>query len=66
MPALADIRPNGTSQYRMEDFYYAGGIPGGIPALMKQLEDELHLDGLAVNGKTRAKTSPVHRSTTTT
>lgn len=28
VPVLANIRPNGTSHYLMEDFYYAGGLPG--------------------------------------
>jgi dihydroxyacid dehydratase/phosphogluconate dehydratase len=27
VPVLANIRPNGSSQYLMEDFYYAGGLP---------------------------------------
>src|SRR3954468_6539560 len=48
VPVLANIRPNGTSQYLMEDFHYAGGLP----ALMTRLEQWLHLDQLTVNGRT--------------
>ena len=45
-PLLADIRPAG--KFLMEDFY----LGGGLPALMKQVEDLLHLDCPTVNGKT--------------
>lgn len=48
VPVIANIRPNGTSAYLMEDFYYAGGLPG----LMKRLEHLLHLDQMTVSGKT--------------
>jgi len=48
VPVLANIRPNGTSQYLMEDFYFSGGVP----ALMSRLKPLLHLDELTVNGKT--------------
>src|SRR3954471_24561218 len=48
VPVLANIRPNGSSQYLMEDFHYAGGLP----ALMTRLEQWLHLDQLTVNGRT--------------
>src|SRR5690606_1642473 len=48
IPVIANIRPNGTSAYLMEDFYYAGGLPG----LMKRLERHLHLDQMTVSGKT--------------
>ena len=37
-PVLANIRPSG--EYLMEDFYYAGGLP----ALMAQIKDLLHLE----------------------
>ncbi|KZM48912.1 L-arabinonate dehydratase [Labrenzia sp. OB1] len=47
VPVLANIRPSG-SEYLMEDFYYAGGLP----ALMKELGDKLDLSVLTVNGKT--------------
>ncbi|AMM23619.1 hypothetical protein AX767_04130 [Variovorax sp. PAMC 28711] len=48
VPAIANIRPNGTSAYLMEDFDCAGGLP----ALMKRLEPHLHLDELTVSGLT--------------
>ena len=48
VPVLANVRPSGTSQYLMEDFYYAGGLP----ALMKTLGDHLRLDALTVTGRT--------------
>lgn len=46
-PVIANIRPSG-SEYLMEDFYYAGGLP----ALMRELGDRLELDALTVNGRT--------------
>src|SRR5690606_12971194 len=45
-PWLADIRPSG--RFLMEDFYYAGGLP----ALLGELRDLLHLDAVTVSGKT--------------
>ncbi len=48
VPVIANIRPNGTSHYLMEDFYYAGGLP----ALMKRLMPHLHLDEKTVTGQT--------------
>ncbi|HEX2548086.1 MAG TPA: L-arabinonate dehydratase [Ramlibacter sp.] len=48
VPVLANIRPNGTSQYLMEDFYYAGGLP----ALMQRIRPFLRLDQLTVTGRT--------------
>ena len=45
VPVLADIRPSG--KFLMEDFYYAGGLP----ALMAEMRDLLHLDCLTVNGR---------------
>lgn len=47
VPVLANIRPNGTSQYLMEDFHYAGGLP----ALMQRLTAFLDLGQLTVTGK---------------
>ena len=47
VPVLANIRPNGTSEYLMEDFYYAGGLP----ALMQRLTQFLDLDQLTVTGR---------------
>ncbi|MEM9355633.1 MAG: L-arabinonate dehydratase [Pseudomonadota bacterium] len=46
VPVLANIRPSG--EFLMEDFFYAGGLP----AMMKVLEDKLHLDAMTVNGQT--------------
>jgi dihydroxy-acid dehydratase len=46
IPLLANIQPSG--QYFMEDLYYAGGLP----AIMKELGDRLHLNCNTVNGKT--------------
>ncbi|MBK5204768.1 MAG: dihydroxy-acid dehydratase [Polaromonas sp.] len=47
VPVIANIRPNGDT-YLMEDFFYAGGLPG----LMTRIRDKLHLDALTVTGKT--------------
>lgn len=47
VPVIANIRPSGTD-YLMEDFYYAGGLP----ALMKEMREKLDLSALTVNGKT--------------
>ncbi len=44
-PVLANIRPGG--EFLMEDFYYAGGLP----ALMGQVKDLLHLERPTVNGR---------------
>lgn len=46
VPTLVDLMPSG--RFLMEDFCYAGGLP----ALMKQVEDLLHTDALTVNGQT--------------
>ncbi len=46
LPCLLNLQPSG--KYLMEDFFYAGGLP----ALMKEISTELHLDALTVNGKT--------------
>ena len=47
VPVIANIRPSGDT-YLMEDFFYAGGLP----ALMSQMREHLHLDALTVTGKT--------------
>ncbi|WP_316196894.1 L-arabinonate dehydratase [Bradyrhizobium sp. SZCCHNS3053] len=47
VPVLANVRPSGDT-YLMEDFYYAGGLPG----LMSRMPEHLHLDCLTVNGRT--------------
>ena len=46
VPVLANIRPSG-DRYLMEDFHYAGGLPG----LMKRVETHLQLDAMTVNGR---------------
>ena len=48
-PWLVDLKPAG--RHLMEDFYYAGGMP----AVMAQLGDLLHLDAPTVTGKTVAE-----------
>jgi dihydroxy-acid dehydratase len=45
VPVIANIRPSGSS-YLMEDFYYAGGMP----ALLKQVQQHLDLTVTTVNG----------------
>ncbi|MEO8059691.1 MAG: L-arabinonate dehydratase [Burkholderiales bacterium] len=47
VPVLANIRPSGDT-YLMEDFYYAGGLPG----LMSRLTDSLQLAAKTVSGLT--------------
>ncbi|MEN3305032.1 MAG: hypothetical protein V7603_1234 [Micromonosporaceae bacterium] len=47
VPVLANIKPGGA--YLMEDFYYAGGLPG----MLARLADLLHLDRPAVGGTLR-------------
>ena len=44
-PWLADIRPSG--RWLMEDFFYAGGLP----ALLSELREHLHLNAVTVTGK---------------
>src|SRR5215831_2724729 len=45
-PWLVDLKPAG--HFLMEDFYYAGGLP----AVMAQIPDLLHLDAVTVSGMT--------------
>lgn len=47
VPVIANIRPSGT-QYLMEDFFYAGGLP----ALLERIRSHLHTEALTVNGRT--------------
>ncbi|MFE6614713.1 L-arabinonate dehydratase [Amycolatopsis sp. NPDC057786] len=57
VPVLANIRPGG--DWLMEDFYYAGGLPG----LLSRLTDLLHTDRITVTGRTlgeNLKTARVH------
>jgi dihydroxy-acid dehydratase len=44
-PWLVDLKPAG--RYLMEDFFYAGGVP----AVMAQISDLLHLDAVTVTGR---------------
>src|SRR5699024_2378560 len=46
VPCLVDLMPSG--RFLMEDFCYAGGIP----AVMKKVEDLLNTDALTINGHT--------------
>jgi L-arabonate dehydrase len=45
IPFLLNLMPSG--KYLMEDFYYAGGLP----VVIKELTEHLHMDALTVNGK---------------
>ena len=47
IPVLANIRPTGDT-YLMEDFYYAGGLPG----MLKQIEEKLDLSVMTIDGRT--------------
>ena len=47
VPVIANVRPSG-DKYLMEDFFYAGGLPG----LMSRIKPHLHLDALTVTGQT--------------
>jgi dihydroxy-acid dehydratase len=47
VPVIANVRPSG-DKYLMEDFFYAGGLPG----LMGRIKDHLHLGVMTVTGKT--------------
>lgn len=55
IPLLVNLKPSG--KYLMEDFYYAGGLP----VVLKELNQHLHNDALTVNGKTIGEnnTAPV-------
>jgi len=46
IPCLVNLMPSG--EHLMEDFYYAGGLP----AVIRELGDRLHLDALTINGHT--------------
>jgi L-arabonate dehydrase len=45
-PWLVDLKPAG--RFLMEDFFYAGGVP----AVMAQIADLLHLEAVTVSGRT--------------
>jgi dihydroxy-acid dehydratase len=60
VPVLANIRPSGA--YLMEDFYYAGGLPGLLGRLA-QVPGALHPDRQTVSGGTlgeQVTSAPVH------
>jgi dihydroxy-acid dehydratase len=46
MPCLTNLQPSG--KYLMEDFCYAGGLP----VVMKEISDHLHLDVPTASGQT--------------
>lgn len=46
VPTILNLMPSG--KYLMEDFCYAGGLP----AVMKEISDKLHLGCMTVTGKT--------------
>jgi dihydroxy-acid dehydratase len=46
MPCLVNLQPSG--QHLMEDFCYAGGVP----VVMKEIRDVLHLDAPTASGRT--------------
>src|SRR5258705_10853992 len=47
VPVIANVRPSGDT-YLMEDFFYAGGLPG----LMSRIREHLHLDAMTGTGRT--------------
>ena len=49
MPLLLNLMPSG--KFLMEDFYYAGGLP----AIIKQIQSELHMGVLTVTGQSHAE-----------
>ena len=46
VPTVVNLMPSG--KYLMEDFYYAGGLP----VVLKDLDDRINRQALTVNGKT--------------
>jgi dihydroxy-acid dehydratase len=46
IPLIANVQPSG--EHWVEDLFYAGGLP----AVMKEIEKQLHTDAITVNGKT--------------
>jgi L-arabonate dehydrase len=49
IPLLLNLMPSG--KFLMEDFYYAGGLP----VILHELRDHLHLDAMTVNGRTQGE-----------
>jgi dihydroxy-acid dehydratase len=46
IPCLVNLMPSG--EFLMEDFFYAGGLP----AVIRELEDFIHKDAMTANGNT--------------
>jgi len=46
IPLIANVQPSG--EHWVEDLFYAGGLP----AVMKEIEKQLHTDAITINGKT--------------
>jgi dihydroxy-acid dehydratase len=51
IPLLLNLQPSG--KYYMEDFYYAGGLP----PLIKEMQELLHKDPISVTGKSIVENS---------
>lgn len=49
LPLLVNLKPSG--EYLMEEFYYAGGVP----VVIQNMKDVLHMDALTVMGQSHAK-----------
>ncbi|RYZ13995.1 MAG: dihydroxy-acid dehydratase, partial [Sphingobacteriales bacterium] len=49
IPLLLNLMPSG--KYLMEDFFYAGGLP----VILNELKDHLHMDVMTVSGKSHAE-----------
>ncbi|HYE53954.1 MAG TPA: dihydroxy-acid dehydratase, partial [Chitinophagaceae bacterium] len=49
IPLLLNLMPSG--KYLMEDFYYAGGLP----VIINELREKLHMDAVTVTGKSHAE-----------
>jgi len=49
VPLLLNLMPSG--KYLMEDFYYAGGLP----VILNELKEHLHMNTLTVSGKSHAQ-----------
>lgn len=56
IPLLLNLMPSGT--FLMEDFYYAGGLP----VIINELKDHLHMDAITVSGKSHSEN--IEHSTT--
>ncbi|MEE2659425.1 MAG: IlvD/Edd family dehydratase [Candidatus Latescibacterota bacterium] len=49
LPLLVNLMPSG--KYLMEDFFYAGGLP----VVLQEMKQHLHMDAVTVNGHTHAE-----------